>query len=96
MAHSLVEQPWWEVSVPKNRAFHRVTILEGKAGAIQEYRLDYLKGGKWTTLFEGKAQACRLKQHTFPAVKAEKVRITVLRHKGEVSIAEFGVYAISN
>jgi hypothetical protein len=54
--------------------------------------LDYLKGGKWTTLFEGKANPCRLKQHTFPAVKAEKVRITILRHKGEVKIAEFGVY----
>ena len=93
-AHSLVEQPWWEVWLPKNKAFHRVTILEGKAGVIEEYRLDYLKDGKWTTLFEGKANPCRLKQHTFPAVKAEKVRITVLRHKGEVKIAEFGVYAV--
>ena len=91
-AHPLVEKPWWEVSVPKNKAFHRITILEGNAGAIQEYRLDYFKGGKWTNLFEGKANPCRLKQHTFPAVKAEKVRITVLRHKGEVKIAEFGVY----
>lgn len=91
-AHPLVEKPWWEVSVPKNKAFHRITILEGNAGAIQEYRLDYFKGGKWTNLFEGKADPCRLKQHTFPAIKAEKVRITVLRHKGEVKIAEFGVY----
>ena len=92
-AHPLVEQPWWEVWLPKDKAFHRITILEGEAGAIEEYRLDYLKGGKWTTLFEGKANPCRLKQHTFPAVKAEKVRITILRHKDEVNIAEFGVYA---
>ena len=93
-AHPLVEQPWWEVWLPKNKAFHRITILEEEAGVIEEYRLDYLQGGKWTTLFEGKANPCRLKQHTFPAVKAEKVRITILRHKDEVKIAEFGVYAV--
>ena len=93
MSHPLVEQPWWEVTVPKNKAFHRITILEGKGSSIEEYRLNYLKGGKWTTIFEGKANPCRLKQHSFPAVKAEKVRITVLRNKGEVKIAEFGIYA---
>ena len=93
IAHPLVEQPWWEVTIPNDRAFHRITILEGQAGVMEEYRLDYLNEGVWTTLFEGKAGEGRLKQHTFPAVKAEKVRITILRHKGEVKIAEFGVYA---
>ena len=93
MSHPMVEQPWWEVWLPKDKAFHRITILEEEAGVIEEYRLDYLQGGKWTTLFDGKADPCRLKQHTFPAVKAEKVRITILRHKDEVKIAEFGVYA---
>ena len=88
-----MKQPWWEVSLNKKQAFDRITILEQHEGAIQEYRLEYLNGKKWTTLFEGKATPGRLKQHTFPSVKAEKVRITVLRHQGTVKIAEFGVYA---
>ena len=92
-SHPLVKEPWWEVSLDKKQAFDRITILEQQADVIQEYRLDYFNKGKWTTLFEGKAAPGRLKQHTFPAVKAEKVRITVLRHQGTVKIAEFGVYA---
>ena len=92
-AHPMVKQPWWEVWLDKKQAFDRITILEQKGGAIQEYRLEYLNDKKWTTLFEGQAAPGRLKQHTFPAVKAEKVRITVLRHQGTVKIAEFGVYA---
>lgn len=93
-SHPLVKEPWWEVSLDKKLAFDRITILEQQADVIQEYRLEYLNKGKWTTLFEGKAAAGRLKQHTFPAVKAEKIRITVLRHHGTVKIAEFGVYAV--
>lgn len=92
-SHPLVKEPWWEVSLDKKRAFNRITILEQQGEAIQEYRLEYLNGKKWTTLYEGQAAPGRLKQHTFPAVKAEKVRITVLRHNGTVKIAEFGVYA---
>ena len=92
-SHPLVKEPWWEVSLDKKLAFDRISILEQQAGAIQEYRLEYLNGKTWTTLFEGQAAPGRLKQHTFPAVKAEKVRITVLRHQGTVKIAEFGVYA---
>ena len=93
IAHPLVEQPWWEVWLDKKKAFHRITILEGREGCLEEYRLEYLKSGKWNTLFEGKAKQGRLKQHTFNAVKAEKIRMTILRHKGEVQIAEFGVYS---
>ena len=92
-SHPLVKEPWWEVSLDKKRAFNRITILEQQGEAIQEYRLEYLNSKKWTTLYEGQAAPGRLKQHTFPAVKAEKVRITVLRHNGTVKIAEFGVYA---
>ena len=92
-SHPLVKEPWWEVSLDKKRAFDRITILEQQGEAIQEYRLEYLNGKKWTTLFEGHAAPGRLKQHTFPTVKAEKVRITVLRHNGTVKITEFGVYA---
>lgn len=91
-SHPLVETPWWEVSVDKHKAFDLITILEQDAGVIQEYRLEAFRKGHWTTLFEGKADPCRVKQHHLPATKAEKVRITVTKHKGTVKIAEFGVY----
>jgi alpha-L-fucosidase len=70
-SHPLVQQPWWEVTLDSKKPFQRITILEQQAGAIQEYRLEYLNKGKWTTLFEGPAAPGRLKQHTFPAIKAE-------------------------
>lgn len=91
-SHPSVETPWWEVSLDGSKAFDLITILEETAGVIQEYRLEAEKDGKWTTLFEGKANSCRVKQHHLSATKADKVRITVTRHEGVVKICEFGVY----
>ena len=93
-SHPLVKTPWWEVSLERERPFNRIVILEEKAGVIQEYKLEALYNGKWTTLFNGKADPCRCKQHLLPPTKAEKVRITVTKHEGTVKIAEFGVYAV--
>lgn len=92
-SHPSVETPWWEVSLDSSRAFDLITILEETAGVIKEYRLEAGKNGKWTTLFAGEADPCRVKQHHLPATKADRVRITVTRHEGTVKIAEFGVYA---
>lgn len=61
---------------------------------MQEYRLEAFNNGKWSIIFEGVADANGLKQHLFPAQKAEKVRITITKHKGNVKIVEFGVYAV--
>lgn len=93
-SHPLVEKPYWEVSIDKKKPINFITLVEEKAGVIQAYRLDYLSKGKWTTLFEGQADPCRVKQHRFPAIKAEKVRITVTRHSGVVKIQELGVYSV--
>jgi hypothetical protein len=57
------------------------------------YKLIYMHGKRWHPLFDGTAPECRVKQHRFAPVKAEKVRIIVTRHQGTVKIAEFGVYA---
>lgn len=91
-SHPSVETPWWEVTVEKGKAFDLVTILQENAGVIQEYRLEAIKGGKVTILHDGEASSGRLLQHRFSPVRADKVRITVTRHKGVVKIAEFGVY----
>lgn len=93
-SHPLVDNPWWEVTLDRERAFDRIVFLEETAGVIQEYKLEAYVGGEWKLLFEGKADSCRCKQHHIPATKADKVRITVTKHKGTVKIAEFGVYAV--
>ena len=83
--------PWWEVDLKGKHTIHMVTILEEQKGSMQQYRLEYKSGKEWHTLFEG-SQEGRLKQHTFNPVKAEKVRITIPRHKGKLAISEVGVY----
>lgn len=92
-SHPLVETPWWEVSLDRRRSFNLITLVEEQAGVIKAYRLEALQRGKWTTIFEGPADPCRVKQHRFAPMRAEKVRITVTEHEGTVKIAELGVYA---
>ena len=46
----------------------------------------------WIALFDGTASDCRVKQHRFAPVKAEKVRITATRHQGNFGLCEVGVY----
>ena len=91
-SHPLVQEPWWEVDLKGKPTIQLVTILEERKGGMQAYRLEYQRGGKWYTIFEGAAPEGRLKQHRFAPVKAEKVRITITRHKGKLALSEVGVY----
>lgn len=87
-----IEGPWWEVDLQGKKRISLVTIVEEKTGSIQSYRLEYKKGRRWHILFDGTAPECRVKQHRFAPVKAEKVRITVTRHQGKLALAEMGIY----
>ena len=87
-----VEEPWWEVDLKGKKRISLVTIVEETKGSIQTYKLEYKKGKRWHTIFEGLAPECRVKQHRFSPVKAEKVRITIKRHHGKLALAEVGVY----
>ncbi|MCR5850934.1 MAG: alpha-L-fucosidase [Bacteroidaceae bacterium] len=91
-SHPSVSEPWWEVDLQGKKTISLVTIVEGKKGSMQAYRLEYKQGKRWQTLFEGTAPECRVKQHRFAPVKAEKVRITITRHQGKLALAEVGVY----
>lgn len=87
-----VKEPWFEVDLQGKKQISLVTILEERKGSMQAYRLEYKRGKNWYTIFEGQAPDCRLKQHHFDPVGAEKVRVTILRHQGKLAIAELGVY----
>jgi len=91
-SHPTVAEPWWEVDLKGKKTISLVTILEETKGSMQAYRLEYKQAGRWHRLFEGTAPECRLKQHRFAPVKAEKVRITITRHQGKLALSEVGVY----
>lgn len=93
-SHPTVKEPWWEVDLKGEKSISLVTIVEEQKGSMLAYKLMYMHGKRWHPLFDGTAPECRVKQHRFAPVKAEKVRIIVTRHQGTVKIAEFGVYAV--
>ena len=91
-SHPTIAEPWWEVDLKGKKSISLVTIVEERKGSLQAYRLEYKLGKSWHVLFDGTAPECRVKQHRFASVKAEKVRITITRHKGKVALSEIGVY----
>ena len=92
ISHSTVSEPWWEADLNGKKRISLVTIVEKRQGSMQAYRIEYKRGKSWHKLFEGAAPECRVKQHRFPPVMAEKVRVTITQHQGEVGLSEFGVY----
>ena len=91
-SHPTVKEPWWEVDLKGEKSISLVTIVEEQKGSMQAYRIIYMQGKRWHPLFSGDAPECRVKQHRFPPVKAEKVRIIVTRHQGKLALSEVGVY----
>ena len=91
-SHPSIKEPWWEVDLKGKKLISLVTVVEGIKGSMEAYRLEYKQGKHWHTLFEGPAPDCRVKQHRFAPIKAEKVRITITRHQGKLALAEVGVY----
>lgn len=88
-----VETPWWQVCLDGPKTIDMVTITELHGGVMQAYRLEYLAGGSWHTLFDGEAATqSRVKVHRFAPVYAEAVRVTITRKNGVPQIAELGVY----
>lgn len=91
-SHPSVRQPWWEVDLQRRQRVSMISITEEQEGSLIAYRIEYKRGHRWHLLYEGDAPSCRVKQHRFPPVKAERVRLTVTRHRGKVALAEVGVY----
>lgn len=87
-----IDVPHWEVELEGRKPVSLVTIVEERKGSMQAYRLEYMQKGKWHVIYEGDAPACRVKQHRFAPVKAERIRLTITRHQGKLALSEFGVY----
>ena len=92
-ANREVQTPWWSVQLDREKPFNMIVITDRNDNRLQRYRLEYRKGGEWTTIFEGKSPTeQRVKIHRFGTVYGNQVRLTVLESKGTASIAEVGVY----
>ena len=92
-ANREVETPWWCVTLGRETAFNTVVITDRNDNRLQRYRLEYLSGGQWQTLFDGAAPCAeRVKIHRFPTVWGSQVKLTVWESQGTASIAEVGVY----
>lgn len=88
-----VKEPWWRVSLGREKAFNMVVITDGANDRLQRYRLEHLGTKGWQTLFEGQSPCKeRVKIHRFPTVWGSQVRLTILECKGTASIAEVGIY----
>ena len=92
-SNSEVRQPWWSVTLEREKAFNMVVITDRNDDRLRRYRLEYLTSGGWKPLFEGVSPCSeRVKIHRFPTVWGSQVRLTVLESNGTASIAEVGVY----
>ena len=86
-----VKQPWIYVTLGREKAFNMVVITEAGDPQIEEYTLEYRANGVWKPLLEGNSNS-RVKIHRFDTVWGDAVRFNVVKAKGPVSVAEFGVY----
>jgi len=85
-----VKNPWYEVTLKPGQAFNTVVVFERKPN-IKKYKLEYLDGTTWKTLFEGE-NLSRVKVNRFAQVKGDKVRMSIQTYDEAPSIAEFQVY----
>lgn len=90
-SHPTVKVPWYEVELASgNQSFNLVVITDGD-NRIKKYKLEYLSGGKWKTLFTGE-NGNHIKIHRFERVWGDKVRITIDGYSDTPAIHEFAVY----
>jgi alpha-L-fucosidase len=85
-----VKSPWYEIELGKSVAFNAVVLTEQHPN-IKSYKLEYLDGGTWKTLFQGE-NSKRLKVHRFTKVKGDKIRISVLNSAEPPLIMELAVF----
>jgi alpha-L-fucosidase len=89
-SNSEVKNPWYEVDFKTEQAINTIVIFEERPN-ISKYKLEYFVDGGWKPLFDD-VNDKRIKIHRFERVWANKVRISVEKAAGQVSIAEFQVF----
>jgi len=85
-----VKAPWYEIDFKTTKSFNTIVVAEQKAN-IKKYKLEYLDGNTWKTIFEGE-NLNKIKLHRFKKVTGDKIRMNIETYHTTPSIAEFEVY----
>jgi len=85
-----VKTPWYEIDFKTTQSFNTIVVAEQKAN-IKKYKLEYLEGNTWKTIFEGE-NLNKIKLHRFKKVTGDKIRMNIETSHTTPSIAEFEVY----
>jgi len=85
-----VKAPWYEIDFKTTQSFNTIVVAEQKAN-IKKYKLEYLEGNTWKTIFEGE-NLNKIKLHRFKKVTGDKIRMNIETYHTTPSIAEFEVY----
>ena len=88
-----VRAPWWSVTLDKDTPVGCVVVTERKAGGLDSFCLEVLQDGVWTSVEAHEDHCGRVHILRFPQRSADAVRLRFLSWKGELAIAEVGVYA---
>jgi len=80
------------VNLGRPKDLTKVEINEWAEGGqrVQRFKLEYMAGGAWKTILEGKTIGANFSQ-TFTPVKAQLVRLNILQSTAGPSIAEFSL-----
>ena len=88
-----IKEPWWQVNFREITSFNTIAITENKDDMSQYYRIEYRLNGEWHKIFEGEAPTFRrVKIHRFDTVYGDAMRVTFLKSKEPIGVAEMGVY----
>jgi alpha-L-fucosidase len=91
-SNKAVKQPWIEVVLDKEEPFNTITITLNKdQNNILKYRVEYLQGNEWKTIFTG-SNTDIVKLHRFDTVWGKKVRVSIDEFKNPLTISEIGIY----
>lgn len=87
-----VTQAWLAVNLGKPKDISKVDIHEWAEGGerVQRFKLEYLAGDAWKTIFEGKTIGANFSK-TFDPVKARVIRLNILQATEGPSISEISV-----
>lgn len=86
-----ITNAYLQIDLGTPQKFNYVAIEEAYPGRITNFELKYLKNNIWITFFKGKHIGERF-EATFPQVKAQHIRLEILKSTDGPTISEFQLY----
>jgi alpha-L-fucosidase len=92
LSRSADQPEWIEVKFEKPEKISGVALAEPRGRYNAEaFKLEYNDNGKWKTLYTGKTIGPDF-TITFPSIKTQKLRLSILKHHQTVALGKLAVY----